>query len=513
MSLSKRILISLGITTLFTMQAATAQATPNNENTVKVNAPFEFSSLNPTRRGYVFTRMQVIETLVNVDESGALIPSLATKWVLSDDGKVWDFRIRENVKFHDGSDLSAALIAKRLTHIQQQPGPLKDIPIESIAATDPNTLRITLSSPFYPLGASLAHYSTSILADAAFDGETVKALIGTGPFSALEVVVPHKLVVQRFDDYWGKKASIEYASYLTGHRAEAKTLQARSGQSDIAFGLDPAAVPSLKRLSHLSVIRSDLPRTLAIKLNAGHELLDTVQEREALSLAIDRTGIAKVILRYPDAASSQLLPPYMKDWYIENTHTGQDLEKALSLLTEQGWKKNDEGWLEKGGKRFELEMRTYADRPELTTVATALQDQWKNLGVKLTVNVANSSSIPAGHQDGSLETALIARNYGYIANPLSVLLKDFGNEKGGDWGSMNWSKPAIQAQLQQLIKETNPDTYHKTAQTVAQAIYDEKPMIAVAYYVQQTAVNKRIEGFRFDPYERSFFLNELTWSK
>lgn len=507
----KQIFILLSLVTAFCC-GQFAIANPTDENTVKIKGAFEFSSIDPSKSGFVFTRMQVLETLLNIDDKGKLIPGLAAAWEISEDGKIWLLTLRDDVVFHDGTALTAAVVVKDLNIALAKPGALQGLPISKIEATEAQHIRIILSEPYYPLGAILAHYTTAILADSAMNAEgEVSEVIGTGPFSVYEVVIPHQLVVKRFDKYWGQKAVVEYASYLTGHRAEARVLQARSGQGDIVFGLDPAMVPMLEKLPHLTIFNTDLPRSLALKLNAGHPFLRDTKARQALSAAINRKGIATAILHHPKAASAQLLPAYMQDWYVENTDDAYNLAQAQAQLTELGWVKNSEGWLEKEGQLFELTLITYADRPELTTVATAIQDQWKQLGVKLMVNVTNSSSIPAGHQDGSLEVALMARNYGFVADPINVIIKDFGNKDGGDWGSMNWNKPNVQAELQQLSKETDPLKYHATAQRVATAIYEEKPMIAIAYYVQQTAVNNRLSGFRFDPYERSYFLNELSW--
>ena len=489
-----------------------ALATPTDQNTVKIQGVFEFSSLDPTRSGYIFTRMQVLETLINVDSDGKLIPGLARQWSLLEGGRVWELTLRDGVYFHDGSLLNAQLVVDNLNLVRNKPSALKKVDITKIEAIDDKRVRITLAKPYRPLGAILANYSTALISPKAINEQgEVTALVGTGPFSVYEVAIPHKLVVKKFAGYWGQVAAIDYASYLTGHRSEARVLQARSGQADIVFGIDPAAVPALKILPNISVIRSDLPRTLALKLNAGHPLLADVKVREALSLGIDRKGIATAILRSPEAVTSQLLHSYMKDWYVDSAQTDYDQARAQTLLVEAGWQKNKSGFFEKGGKLFELNLITYADRPELTTVATAIQDQWKKLGVKLNVSITNSSAIPAGHQDGSLEVALIARNYGSIADPLGVLIKDFGNKQGGDWGSMNWFNPSIQSVLNQLVQETDAAKYHAQAQQVAKAIYDEKPLIPIAYYVQQTAVGNRINGFQFDPYERSYYLNEISW--
>ncbi len=505
---------AFGALTLFTFAASTLQAAPTEQNTVKINAAFEFSSIDPSRSGYVFTRMQVIETLLNVDTQGNLIPGLATEWQILEQGKRWRLSLRDGVVFHNDKPMTAADVVAALNLAKSKPGAWQGVPVTNIKVVDEQHIDIELSTAYQPLGAILANYASAILAPESFGADGVATqVIGTGPFSTYEINTPHRLVVEKFPQYWGQTAQVEYVRYLTGHRAEARVLQARSGQADIVFGLDPAAAPMLKRLPNLSVIRSDLPRTLVVKVNAAHPDMKTVEARQALSLALNRRGIAAAVLRAPEAATAQILPSYMADWHLANTNIEQDLAQAKALLHAQGWQENSEGWLEKDGKLFEIDMITYADRPELTTVATAIQDQWRQLGVKLNVSITNSSAIPAGHADNSLDTALMARNYGTIADPLGILLKDLAGEKGGDWGAMNWDNESVKTSLTELLSESDADAYRQKAQTIAQAIYDERPLIPVASYVQQTAVTKKLDGFRFDPYERSYFLNELTWVK
>ncbi|NLQ18902.1 ABC transporter substrate-binding protein [Marinomonas sp. M1K-6] len=494
----------------------TVSAQPTQSNTVSISAAFEFTSLDPSKNGFVYSRMQVLETLLDANESGLLMPALADRWDVSDDAKTWSFHLRDGVRFHDGRLMDADSVVNSLAIAQVKHGALRNAPIESIRALDKSTVVIRLSRPYTLLGAVLANYANGILSPDAYgkDGE-VLALSATGPYQLYQFAPPHKLVVEKFEGYWGKKASIPYASYLTGHRAESRVLQARSGQVDIVFGLDPASLPSLKRLPNLALYSNAIPRTIVLKLNSGHRFLNDVRARQALSLAINRQGIAKGILRVPGSETEQLLPASMSNWHLNNVtnETEATAGTAESLLASLGWKKNAKGILEKEGEEFHLTMMTYADRPELTTVATAIQAQWQAIGVSTKVEVTNSSAIPMGHQDGSLEVALISRNYGFIADPLGVMLSDFGVHGGGDWGAMNWNNKAITADLTVLEETSNPVKYKATAQRSAQIIFAERPMIPVSFYVQQTSVNKRVKGFRFDPFERSYFLNEMEFVK
>ena len=136
-----------------------------NAKELKVIGPWEISGIEPTQSGYIFSRMQVAETLVTVNDKGELIPSLARKWDVSDDGLVWTFDIRENVKFHDGSTLNADTVVSNLNRSAVlKKSVLSNLSLKNIEAKG-NSIKITLDSRFSALPAYLAHYSTIILSN------------------------------------------------------------------------------------------------------------------------------------------------------------------------------------------------------------------------------------------------------------------------------------------------------------------------------------------------------------
>ncbi|EXJ10813.1 ABC transporter substrate-binding protein [Nitrincola nitratireducens] len=488
---------------------------PTKANTLSIGGPFEFTSQEPSQQGYLFTRMQVAETLVDVAPDGRLLPGLAESWEVDTSGLIWQFKVRDGVVFHDGQSLDASAVLNSIEQALKKHGPLSQVPIASLSALSDQTLQITLEQPYNLLPAVLAHYSTMIISPKAYNSEGhVDQLLATGPYQIDTVQPPHKVVVKRFDGYWGQVASIEYAEYLTGHRGESRSLQARSGQADITLTLDPASMNSLNRERHLTLHSDLIPRSILIKLNSGHPFLDHIDARQALSLALDRTGIANAILRVPGSEANQLVPSSLAAWHRQDLPpAARDLQRAKALLTELGWQAGADGVLVREGERFSLKLITYADRPELTTVATAIQAQLAELGVEVKVEVTNSSAIPSGHQDGSLEMALIARNYGFIADPLGVMIADFGQLGGGDWGAMNWQNPEVVELITSLKVEQDTDAYLQKSQRVAEVLAQELPLIPVTFYTQQTAVNTRVKHFRFDPFERNYYVNEMELSK
>jgi peptide/nickel transport system substrate-binding protein len=496
---------------LLTLLAGSAPAMAT-DGIVDIVAPFEITGLDPAKSGDIFLRMGIVETLVEADMDGNPVPALAKSWAISEDGLTWRFELQTGVKFQDGTGLTAEAVASALNIARAKAGLLSKAPITEIKADGEGAVVVSLSKPFVPLLAFLAENRAQILAPAAYEGADVKAVIGTGPFKLTKLEAPQSLSVERFADYWGQKPEIEKATYLSVSRAETRALMAESGDADYVFNLDPASRTRLAKSDKVVLQSVSIPRSVLLKVNAGHAFLADVKAREALSFAIDREGLAVAILRYP-AAATQLFPPSLKIWHdADLASLGYDPEKAKALLAELGWTPGAGGMLEKDGKPFALTLTTYPDRPELPLIAAVLQDQLKQIGVALTINSTNSSEIPAKHQDGSLELALMARNFALVPDPIGTMLTDYG-PGGGDWGAMNWTNAGFETALDDLTRVTDQTQGEALRHQAVAAIQADLPVIPIAWYQQTVAVSPQLEGATIDPFERSFGLETMRWAK
>lgn len=477
-----------------------------------VVSPLEVSSLEPDQNGYLFTRLQVAETLVTVDRSGKLTPLLATGWTISKDGLAWYFNVRKDVLMHDGSPLNAGVVQRALERARQGSGVLSQAPISHIETKDSEVV-ILLSRPFSPLAAYLANYSTQILADSSFDksGKTI-AVIGSGPYQIKQVSAPLKVSLVRFERYWQTPAHIKEVEYLAVGKGETRALMAQSGQADLVFSLLPLSVNSVKRAPNVSLDIVTLPRTRLLKLNAGSPFFSDVRVRQALSLALDRPALATAILRNPSLAATQLFPPSVIAWHDRDlpalTH---DLDKARALLREAGWQLGADGILQKDGQAFHVNLTTFSTWPELPVLATAIQAQWREVGIDLAVSVGNSSEIVSKHRDGSLQVGLLSRNFSLTPDPLGVLSSDFG-PKGGDWGAMNWSNNELTSALQALESgQAEQSENQQLHGIILRHLQQELPVIPIAWSELVVASNKQLSHLYVDPYELSYHLAELEW--
>lgn len=501
-----------------TQEGTKATPQPAAPATLQIVGPWEFTSLSPASSGYILLNLQVCETLLGADDTGRPQPALAQRWKVSADGLAWHFTLRPGARFHDGSRATAAVVVQSLQRAQKAPALLSNAPIASISAEGDGEVLIRLSRPHNALAAQLAHYSTLVLAPGSFgaDGK-VQRIIGTGPYRITKLVAPQQVETVAFDDY-DRPAStpapaLRSVAYMAVTRAETRALMVEGSQAHLAYGLDPASLRRLRRHAKVGITSVTLPRTVIVKLNATLPGLKDVRVRQALSLGIDRAGIAHALMGDEALAATQLLPPTLADWHHPALPPlRHDPEAAQRLLREAGWQRHSDGLRGPDGQPLVLNIRTFLDRPELPLIATALQEQWRLASIAVQVLIGNSGDIPLGHRDGTLQLALAARNYANVPDPAGTLAGDF-SAKGGDWGAMGWHSDAVVQALAELMRST-PDARRAQAlrATVTQTLQSELPIIPIAWYRQHVAVNRRLQGVSLDPLERSYRLTDMHWS-
>lgn len=503
-------LVTIGLISVAACGGSTR--TQSAPDTLRIAGPFEVHSLDPTADGEVFTRLQVSETLVTSDLAGELAPSLATEWSSSKDFTAWEFDLVEGATFHDGTALTAETVVAALGEAaKQEASPLAEVPIKKVAADDGSVV-IDLAQPHPTLPAVLTHYSTAILAPASYDSEgRVTEVIGTGPFEIDTIELPASIQTKAVEGWRGEQPAIERVTFQAVGRPESRALMAVSDQADVVFGLEPAGRERVESEDGVGMESSLQPRTILLKVNAGHPALSDVRVRRALSLALDRESMAEAVLREPELAATQLLPPSLDSWQSDLEPLDHNQEEAKALLAEAGWTPGSDGKLQKEGEALQLTLLTYPDRTELPALATAIQASLAEIGIDLTVDVTNSSEVPAGQADGTLELALIAKHFALVSDPLIDIAAVFAPE-GSDWGVMNWSDPAVQSALDGLLTNAPETDAEQHRETIVRTAQEELPLIPVAWYRMNAAVNDRVDGFVLDPLETTWRITDLTWA-
>lgn len=510
--LRARALAALPAILLAVTGCAGASARTSPTDTLRIVGPFEVHSLEPAADGEMFTRLQVTETLVTSDLEGELAPGLAAEWSSSGDNTEWEFELVEGATFHDGTTVTPESVVAALEKAAAETAsPLAEVPIDQIRPEE-SSVAFTLTQPYLTLPAVLTHYSTVILAPASYDDQGhVTEIIGTGPYAVKSAELPASIQTARFDGWRGAAPAIENVTFQAVGRPESRALMAVSDQADVVFGLEPAGRQRVEATNGVGMESSLQPRTILLKVNAGHPVLGDVRVRRALSLALDREAMATAVLREKELAATQLLPPSLPAWHPDVEPLEHDQEAARALLAEAGWMPGADGTLQRDGQPLTLNLVTYPDRAELPALATAIQAALAEIGVGIEVEVTNSSEVPARQADGSLELALTSRHFALVSDPL-VTVADVFAPGGSDWGVMNWSDPAVDSAVTALLEGASDGEAEQHRETIVRTAHEQLPLVPVAWYRMNAAVNERVDGFVLDPLETTWRITDLQWA-
>lgn len=493
---------------------------PADARVLHVVAPWEVKGLDPARGGFVFQRLSVAETLVVPDHEGRLRPGLASGWSVSADGLEWRFPLRAGARFQDGTAVTASAVASDLERARQTRGsPLAQVPLgpppQAGIAAEGDDVVLRLSHPFSVLAAYLADYSTIILAPASYDADGhVTRIIGSGPYRVTRIDASQVVETEAMRAPAEGGPAVQRVEYRAVADGETRARMAEAGDADLALNLQPVAADRLRRNPALEILSLPIPRARFIALNTALPGLSDLPVRQALSLAIDRAGMARALLRNPAAAADQLLPPFLGEWRDPAVAALRyDPAEARHLLDAAGWRPGPDGIRARNGQRLSFELFTYAGRPELPPLAEAVQAQWQAVGVEAKLRLGDSEEIPAMHNAGTLQTALVARNYGLLPDPIGALSEDFLAASTVGYGPAGWSSPQIEAAIAEYMASSDAPRRAALRRQITGIVQGELPVIPLSWYDQVVAVSRQIQGAQIDPFEATYGIAGLRWAK
>ena len=488
-----------------------ASAQGASDAPLRIVQPWDIRSLRTDDAGYHFARAGITETLVQTTPAGVVEPSLAVSWSAEGGGTLWRFQLREGVRFHDGTAMTAQHVLASFERLLPRASYLGAARIRTVSA-DGNSVIFSLAAPFGPLPVFLADPSCPILAPSSFDaaGDVVR-LISTGPFRATALELPRGLSAERNTAYWGTVSVMPRLRYDGVNNAETRANIAVANDADLVLNLPTPSIARVER-GGMAVMRAVIPRVHILMPNAAKPQFATARVREALSLAIDRGAIAAGIMRNPALAARHYLPDALRAWVIPDLAPLRfDVARANALLDAEGWARGQDGVRVREGVRFAATVRTFANRPELPIIATALQQQFRTIGFALEIRVGESTAITEGQRDGSLELGLSSRNTAILPDPITTIAADFTADASpaGAVGQTNWRHESIRRDVAAYLAEADEPRRHSLRRSIVTTLQQELPVIPIVWFDQIVGVSRTIDGFVIDPFEMSHGLDRI----
>jgi peptide/nickel transport system substrate-binding protein len=355
---------------------------------------------------------QYLESLVSIDESGEIIPWLASDWTSSADGLSWEFTLQDDVLFSDGSPLTAADVKATVEHIQDpatgsSTGYLALGKVTGVEAVSDTVARFTLSAPDSALLESLSMPWLAIESAAGIArgiDENCLAPIGTGPFVVDEWVKQDRVSLVRNEKYNSPPADAAHSGaahleaidwrFLPDSASRYAALQA--GQVDVIDNAQPDTLAAASKAGTFTEI--DAPRPGAsnrLELNSGKSPFTDPLVREAFIRAVDvNDGIDALFFGTAERSYSALssVEPL---GYSDETLFGHDLEAANTLLDQAGWTEKDaDGYRVKNGERLSLAfpVSTNQSIPAEQSLFEQVQATAAEAGFEVTISPLDLSS-------------------------------------------------------------------------------------------------------------------------
>jgi len=319
----------------------------------------------------------VFEGLTRIDKTGAVQPSLAKEWTISDDGLTYTFTLHDGVTFHDGSDMTAEDVKFSLDRAmaEDSTNAQKALfePIESVEAPDSKTVVVTLKRPTGAFLFNLGWGDAVIVAPETADTNKEKP-VGTGPFRFVEWVPGDHITIEKNPDYWGEPVALDTATFKIIPDPAAATAALLAGDVD-AFANFPApeALPQFEADPRFAVVSGSTEGETILSTNNGKAPFDDLKVRQAIAHAIDRQAIIDGAMFGQGTPIGSHFAPHHPA-YVDLTGTyPYDPEKAEALLAEAGYPDGFEATLK-------LPPPPYARRG-----GEIIADQLGKVGIKLEI--------------------------------------------------------------------------------------------------------------------------------
>lgn len=348
----------------------------------------KWSTLDPTKsnaRADDFNVTgQVYESLLGMDDSGNLIPSLAESWDVKDD-KTIIFKLKKGVKFHDGTNFNAQAAKFVLDwYKSKECNPIfasEIVEISSVDVVDEYTIKISLSEPTATILSALSNYAGIMISPEAikkYGKDLSRNAVGTGPFKVKEAIEGDHITLVRNENYHVMGVDGKPLPYLDevvvkiipDDNVKATNLQ--SGSIDIVDFLTTTSIEKLKTVKGKALYKTPSVDIFSMFPNTNFKPLDNVKVRQAIAYAINKEEMAKVLTRGLGSPSNYVA--VKGQWFYSSSDPYKyDPAKAKALLAEAGYPNG-----------FSIKLQSIAREPD-NTIIQLVQSQLKEVGINITL--------------------------------------------------------------------------------------------------------------------------------
>ncbi|WP_372424418.1 ABC transporter substrate-binding protein [Salinarimonas chemoclinalis] len=420
----------------------------------------------------IMLQSQMMEPLVSRAPTGELEPTLATAWrVKEGEPNVWVFDLREGVTFHDGATFDSEDVvfsfARAMSPQSQMRGLIASV--EEVRATGPHQVEIVTKGPNPILPTALVSIlmmdedwvraNDAVTPQDVAAGEVTFAAVnvnGTGPYRLVSRELDTRTVMRRNDDYWGLETfpvDVEEIVFTPVANPATRVAALISGELDFVQDVPVQDIERVRQVPGLTVATGAENRSVFFGVNVadtlerggGENPMADVRVRRAMSMAIDREAIQRVVMRGQSLPAGVIMPAFVSGWSEAlNAYPAPDREAAKALLAEAGWPDG-----------FEVQLDCPNDRYiNDEAICQGVVGMLAQIGVEARLQaMPKSQFFPMVN---GLESDFYMLGWGvpsYDSEYIFNFLYHTRTEAYGSWNNTRYSNPELDAMIQGIAQE------------------------------------------------------------
>jgi peptide/nickel transport system substrate-binding protein len=459
---------------------------------------------------------QMYEPLLIRDAAGNVHPALAVSWKVTADPAVWEFKLRQGVKFHNGNPFTADDVVFSLDRARQPTSDMKGVltSIESVSRVDDHTVHIKTKGPNPLLPSYLNNLfimdkewseanNTVTVQDykAKKDNFAVRNANGTGPYVLVSREQDVRTVLKRNEDYWGKgqvPLGITDITYLVIKSDPTRVAALLSGDVDFVQEVPVQDIDRLEKSPSLKINLGPENRTIFFGMNVGSAELASSnvkgknpfadkRVRHAINMAIDREAIKRAVMRGQSVPAGIIAPPFVNGYSKELDAVPKvDLAKATALLKDAGYPDG-----------FQVTLHCPNDRYiNDEAICQAGSAMLAKIGIKV-----NLVSQPKGPhftliQKSPPETDFFLLGWGvptYDSHYIFSFLYHTRSGSEGSWNATGFTNTEIDAAIRSLSSEVDRAKRDATIATIWKELAEETTYVALHHQMLAYAMKRDLD--------------------
>ena len=486
----------------------TEEAGPKYGGTLGLMGHQEVAGLSPEFWGpSVQTTMirAIHNSVVLADEWLVTQPLLAESFEVAEDGLTYTFHLHEGVKFHDGTDLTAADVQYTFDYYRNPDNASSNIGrfkgIDTIDTPDDQTVIINMAevnAAFLTDGGECPIVQSAYHAEVGEDAYAQQP-VGTGAFKLVDFNPAEVVLVEAFEDHFRGRPYINQVRQEVVPEPSVRSLALQTGDSDSAlWPLLTEDSLAFKDDPNYSVIVTLTGGVKHLPLNNSVPQLSDKRVRQALLYALDRERIIDELWSGTAVMAHTNLSPKFTFYSRNDDPTIKqypyDPEQAKALLDEAGWVVGSDGIREKDGQKLTFTCTTITGDQARRPIAELAQQFFQEIGVDMQLAEAPISSILEGLRTGTVDASLYNWTYGSTDPDPSNTLRSDG---GQNWNSYN--NPRVDELIDLGRTNADPNVRQQFYHEIQEIVAEEVPMLYLMYDEWMNVFTGRVKGLPEDP--------------